>query len=696
MSRISIDDIAKLFGMTQEEVLGRLQDNRIVVNSARDRLLGYRYSGGSLESIGKALRSASSRTGLVSEIEIADIEKVTDLPHSAVCEAYGLPVNASTFSAAVFHEGVEAVAQLRWCRQRTSEIKWQNETKHARDERDAARADAAERGKRLHQLETALKTERANTRGEKKRADSLEKTLAAAYADIDKMDNEIGEKERSIDCLRDQLATLRGKLILSQAKLSECQGEVERSQAELLEQASRLDKMSQRASELEAQLEQSRQSQSSQQPRDELNALQVRTIEFWNRWLDADETACKSAAYTVKALAQTLAKRQETAYKTLFGAGIPSYDQLREDTDLLNLMKQLGFGNDIHPDGYANPSVIAYYTLRYELGYAFEYYEIYRGVLETLVDGCDVSVLSMGCGQGLDYWGLRCAQAALSRQDVSMRWHGIDLETWPDPVLDDDATYYEYGTDLLDFIGREDALRSTVLMLPKIISELPMSVVDRLAEWLERVAFIKPVHYLCVAHTEMKKLGGLFEFDARGFDQTDAVKSAKLIEAFTRGARRQGYVIQSPICPSVIDVNESANAPQLAFRQYRVKWTNGIPPVPYKFVVYESSSSSRDVTVSGVKPFATEEQVGRYVHDIGKMCCGVNYVLDHEGNCTSQGKHEGCPRQCPLYRRPRFMTDRMAYQIYRVERPQPKRFMPGISIAPTSVLNPYDDEDIPF
>lgn len=696
VSRISIDDIAKLFGMTQEEVLGRLQDNRIVVNSARDRLLGYRFSGGSLESIGKALRSASSRTGLVSEIEIADIEKVTDLPHSTVCEAFGLPVNAGTFSVAEFHEGVEAVAQLRGSRQRTSEIKWQNETKHARDERDAARAEAAERGMRLHQLETALKTERANTRGEKKRADSLEKTLAAAYADIDKMDNEIGEKERSIDCLRDQLATLRGKLILSQAKLSECQGEVERSQAELLEQASRLDKMSQRASELEAQLEQSRQSQSSQQPRDELNALQVRTIEFWNRWLDADETACKSAAYNVKALAQTLAKRQETAYKTLFGAGIPSYDQLREDTDLLNLMKQLGFGNDIHPDGYANPSVIAYYTLRYELGYAFEYYEIYRGVLETLVDGCDASVLSMGCGQGLDYWGLRCAQAALNRQDISIRWHGVDLETWPEPVLHDDTTFYEYDTDLLDLIARDDALGSTVVMLPKIISELPMSVVERLAEWLERVEFIKPVHYLCIAHTEMNKLGGLFEFDANGFDQADAVKSAKLIDAFTRGARRQGYVIQGPVCPSVADSCEIVNAPRLVLRQYRVKWDHGTTPIAYKFAAYESSSSSRSVTVSGVKPFDTEAQVGRYVHDIGKMCCGVNYALDSKGYCVSRGKRDDCPRQCPLYKRPRSRTDGMAYQIYRVERPKPKHYASSAPKAPESASHLNIDDDIPF
>ena len=243
-------------------------------------------------------------------------------------------------------------------------------------ERDAAKAEVAERDHCVHELEDALESERAKACREKKRADSVEKKLFNANAVVSKMDKLIGDKEGDIESLQNQLTVLRGMLSQSQSELKERQNELGQCRSELLKQTSRLDNASRRVSELEEQLEQSRLSQPSQQLCKKLNTLRVTAAEFWNRWLDVDESACKSATYTVKSLAQTLAIRQEAAYKTLFGAGIPSYDQLREDADLLNLMKQLGFGNDMHPDGYANPGVIAYYTLRYELGYAFEYYEI--------------------------------------------------------------------------------------------------------------------------------------------------------------------------------------------------------------------------------------------------------------------------------------------------------------------------------
>lgn len=685
MSRVSIDDIAKLFGMPPDTVLDMLRDNHVVPNAAVNRLWGYRFSGGDLERVGKALRNVRDDKETVAEIEIADIEKVTDLPHATVCKAYGLSENAETLPAPMFHEGIEEIARLRGLRRRADELKWLNDTNRACRERNAAKAEATE-------LKEAIELVRADAQKEKERADSLEKKLAKANAAISNQDKVIGNKEREVESLRAQLATLRSTLSQTQSELRGCQEELSRGQSEFIEQASRLANSSLRVTELEEQIKELRRSQPS---RDELNVLKMRAAEFWNRWLDADESVCNRVGYTVQVLAKTLSKRQEAAYQTLFGTGISSYSQLREDTDLLNLMKQLGFGNDIHPDGYTHPGVTAYYTLRYELGYAFEYYEIYRRVFATLGDGGNVGVLSMGCGQGLDYWGLRCAQTALNRRDVPVRWHGIDLETWPDQVLNDDTSFYEYGTDLLDFIRHEDALRSSVLMLPKIISELSMDVIERLAEWLERVEYTEPVHYLCIAHTEKNRLGGLYEYDVQGFEESVAVKSAKLIDAFIKGAGNQGYVNLGPVSPDVINVQDSANAPKLISRQYRVKWSSRMAERKYDFLAYETSLSTRNVVVGGIKPFGAEMQTGFNVRDIGKECC-PDFVAANGGDCASEGKHGGCPKQCPLYRKPRFMTDRMAYQIYRVEWKRPKHLELLASKAPAFAPNPKFDEDIPF
>lgn len=693
---VSIADVAKLFGMTPEETVAILQDNHIVTNSVGNRLFGYRFGGDDLERVGLALKSAGSRNEPLEEIEVSDIESLTDLPHATLCEAYGLPEDAHMLPVALFHEHVEAVAQLRWCRQRTDVLKWKRDANRAHRECDDVRAEAVERGQRVQELKDALDSERTAMLRERERADTLERELAAANSAIANKDRAIDDKEREANELRRQFSALRDKLSRAQSDLRRYQNELERSHSELLEHVSHLNEVSKRVSGLEEQLELSRQSQLAHQSLDALNAQKAGAVEFWNRWLDADESACKSVSYTVQALAQTLAKRQEAARKTLFGAGVSSYDQLRGDANLLKLMKQLGFGNDIHPDGYTNPRVIAYYTLRYELGYAFEYYEIYRCVLETLVDDCDVSVLSIGCGQGLDYWGLRCAQAALDRQNVLMHWHGIDLETWPESVLHDDSTYYEYDTDLLDFIEHEGTLRSTVLMLPKIISELPMNVINRLAEWLERVELIGPVHYLCIAHTDRDRLGGTFQFLFEGFEGSVAVKSAKIIDAFLAGARRQGYVKRGPVRPGVKTMQEIANAPKLVPRQYKVVWSKGTMAREYDFLAYEPALSACNIVVGGIKPFDVGVKAGPNVHDIGKECCSDYVALNNKGDCASEGLHEGCPKQCPLYRRPRFMTDRMAYQIYRVERPQTKNSASSASIALQPTFYTDFDEDIPF
>ena len=205
-----------------------------------------------------------------------------------------------------------------------------------------------------------------------------------------------------------------------------------------------------------------------------------------------------------------LRDRIERSAEILFdSASQPSHDILRKNPELLNRLKGLSFGDDRHPSCYQDPYVNAYYALRYELGYAFEYSQIYGLLLSVMrqeKESQPFDVISVGSGQGLDYWSLRYALARQREHRLRIGWHGIDSEIWPDHVLEDDVAQYSDGTDICDVLGGMDSLEAKVLMFPKVISELSGEVIRCIVSWLERVTFTRDVHYLCFAHTERKSL----------------------------------------------------------------------------------------------------------------------------------------------------------------------------------------------
>lgn len=90
---------------------------------------------------------------------------------------------------------------------------------------------------------------------------------------------------------------------------------------------------------------------------------------------------CASSDY----YAHVLRDRIQRSAELLFGsAGQPSHEILRKNPRLLEKLKDLSFGDDRHPCNYNNPYVSAYYTLRYEAGYAFEYSQIYGLLLDIM------------------------------------------------------------------------------------------------------------------------------------------------------------------------------------------------------------------------------------------------------------------------------------------------------------------------
>ena len=389
--------------------------------------------------------------------------------------------------------------------------------------------------------------------------------------------------------------------------------------------------------------------------------------------------------------AYVLRDRIERSAELLFGsAQQPNYELLQKNPELLKRLKDnLSFGDNKHPSMYEDPYVSAYYTLRYELGYAFEYSQLYRMLIDFVRrenEESPLDVLSIGCGQGLDYWGLRFALSKQGTDWPSFGWHGVDLESWPDHILDDGIAHYSDNTDVRDLLSGMDRLDAKVLMFPKVISELPYEVVSFIASWLERVTLTRDVHYLCFAHTEAMSLdpsskwhrGSNESFDGTVETTLDPVKSAALIGAACNGARRQSYRCE----------RNWRDTDELTVAHYDVVWpdlhTGGTWTDQYQYFIYKRVGGN-DPNVGDYDPtFAMDTQLRNYIKNIGSSCC-KEFIAAQDGyyggeSSSCEVRRVSCDNSffCPLFKYPRLKTGSMAYQVVRL------------------VKEPSYDEDIPF
>lgn len=351
-----------------------------------------------------------------------------------------------------------------------------------------------------------------------------------------------------------------------------------------------------------------------------------------------------------------LRNRISDAARLLFGSEtFPTYDGIKAAPGLLDRLKELRFGDDVHPEGYPDQHVVSYYALRYELGYAFEYQELYGILIDLMGQDRNLGVLSVGCGQGLDYWGLRYALTCRKADDVTVFWRGVDLEKWPEPILEDDCARHYYGKNVLDHVAGLSSMHYQVMMFPKVISELPCDVVSELASWLGKVKYQRPVHYLCFAHTERNTLEPKWRdcFDVHDDAKIDGVKSYTLFAAARTALEKQGYVWDEALDRKLL------KSRHLETRTYRVRSRRGMVDVPY--LVYDESLCKSAVgDIDGT--FSMQKTVREAVKSIGEKCC-EEFVLKGRGDCGNNGCtiHDVC---C-LYRYPRFKLDRMAYQVFR-------------------------------
>lgn len=156
---------------------------------------------------------------------------------------------------------------------------------------------------------------------------------------------------------------------------------------------------------------------------------------------------------------------------------------------------------DVHYDAgrvpnYSDEHVQQFYLLRYAYAYAFEYKCMYEHLLSKIPKSSRLSVMSIGCGNMIDYWGL--AQAV--GPDVVLSYKGYDSVDWSYKFSgrDGDRLTLILG-NAIDAIEEGGSIASDIIVFPKSISEFDHDAIDRFCECLRTKRILKDRIYLLVS-----------------------------------------------------------------------------------------------------------------------------------------------------------------------------------------------------
>lgn len=197
-------------------------------------------------------------------------------------------------------------------------------------------------------------------------------------------------------------------------------------------------------------------------------------------------------------------------------------EDLEREKYFCELKKFTFIGNEL--PNYQKKLHQRFYLLKYLPAYFTEYYYIYNEILKADFLR-EYSILSLGCGCGIDLWGFKYAeQKRGTRTDLSYK--GIDEVEWQ-------YSNFEGGKNNFEKINIKDIEKFesnyNIITFPKSIGEFTEEVFDSLKETLKRTNFSHSKIALVLSARKTRKIE-----DKKRFD--------KIIDIFIK---YHGYEIQN-------------------------------------------------------------------------------------------------------------------------------------------------------
>ncbi|HAJ96391.1 MAG TPA: hypothetical protein DCO72_01465 [Ruminococcus sp.] len=231
---------------------------------------------------------------------------------------------------------------------------------------------------------------------------------------------------------------------------------------------------------------------------------------------------------------------------------------LEMDAKLLRVIQSLNYikPTSLNAD-YSDALTDAYYFTRYGMAYAFEYVMLHEAVFRIAMHRTNTlyhGVYSFGCGSLMDAWSMAYAKCKLIRQNpqyenMKMIYRGIDLSQWKEFVIQpphcgkrSTENFSELFERRICFVqmGADKYLESCAgtlnydtLFFPKILNELNDTIVDSIAQALEKIPLNPRAqeYYLCISHSKTKA-------------EDDMKKVEKIINALRKNAEQNGFTFE--------------------------------------------------------------------------------------------------------------------------------------------------------
>lgn len=150
------------------------------------------------------------------------------------------------------------------------------------------------------------------------------------------------------------------------------------------------------------------------------------------------------------------------------------YDDFKNYVDTNNnlcALKTLTYQAGQKPD-YSDIHIQQLYLLRYAFSYAFEYKSMFATLFERERFKDAISVLSIGCGNMIDYWGLVEALGEIGDINCHINYTGVDVIDWSYKIKErkGDEVFFEQA-NASSIFQKTGKLMANVYIFPKSISE---------------------------------------------------------------------------------------------------------------------------------------------------------------------------------------------------------------------------------
>lgn len=142
-----------------------------------------------------------------------------------------------------------------------------------------------------------------------------------------------------------------------------------------------------------------------------------------------------------------------------------------EQNDNLCILKTLNYQAGQRPN-YLDIHIQQLYLLRYVFSYAFEYKSIYNSLLEKEEFKDNIMVVSIGCGNMIDYWGLVEVLNEIENEKCTIIYKGIDTIDWNYKIKARKSDNIKFiNANAAEIFTKAKRLVSDIYIFPKSISE---------------------------------------------------------------------------------------------------------------------------------------------------------------------------------------------------------------------------------